>query len=174
MDQSKHVDWPAAFGDDHFGAQLVKLLPQVFPFEGDFGVVMNPIVLGLQGPERPKGVVVRHGEDHVLRGGVVRVHGSRGRQLGQQPPGVERREGGIEVGRGGRACQQRGHGEVCRPGQLQERVVGHGVVSRGAGAMGRAAVSLLESHRGLWNCTEECRSREGWGDSRPGEHDRWR
>lgn len=48
--ESRHAEFhlrkhlPARFGDDHFGAQSVKLFPQIFRFEADFGIVGNTVV----------------------------------------------------------------------------------------------------------------------------------
>lgn len=38
---------PAALGDDHFGAELMELLPQILALQGNLGIIDDTIVLGL-------------------------------------------------------------------------------------------------------------------------------
>lgn len=65
---------PAALGDDHFGAEFVKLLPQILALERDLGIVDDAIVLGLESAKRShcRMQLMGHGrcKDNVLGGGV--------------------------------------------------------------------------------------------------------
>jgi hypothetical protein len=152
----------------------VELLPEVFPFEGDFGIVYDAVLLRLDRPERshhPRVVVVRGdgGQHHVL-GRRVRMSGEgvvrmgmadlRYERAGVAAVRVLRAEGGErrrreESGRR-RRCrrrvravggggQQRAHAEVGLARQLQEGVVGHRALHLGIEGLLRGRV---ETHRG--------------------------
>jgi hypothetical protein len=75
------LDSPAAFRDDHLGAELVKLLPELLALEGDLGIVDDPVLLGMGRHE----VGVRPGERVMPRqrmGRAVQHAGGQGRPQG--------------------------------------------------------------------------------------------
>lgn len=161
---------PAAFGDDHLGAEFVELLPQVLAFQRDLGVVDDAVVLRLDGAQRTHhgGVVVVRGGGRC-GGGEHHVFGSRvgvavrpdewagveGRR--ERVAGVRWRRGGAS-GRTAARGQQRADAEVCRSLKQEgrRRVVSHlvGRRVRGAARWRRGAaghhVGLLEPHGCRW------------------------
>lgn len=46
---------PAGLGDDHFGAELVKLFPQILALQSDLGIVDHAVVLGPDHGTRQRG-----------------------------------------------------------------------------------------------------------------------
>lgn len=145
---------PSALGDHHLRPQLVELFPKVLSFQRDLRVVHNPVLLGLDCPQRPhhrRMVIVRghRRQDHVLRRRVrvpgqrvvrvrvVDLRDQRSRVAAVRVLAAERRQrrrrevarrSGRRSGRRRRAAsrrQQRADAEVRLARQLQERVVGH-------------------------------------------------